>query len=174
MVGQFLSGDRAAFDELVIRHQKHVYAIAYRMVRHAETAEEIAQETFMRAFRALRSFRNKASFSTWLYRITMNRCYDELKRRPDEVELDPEIADVNGVSPPHEKMAKDERREWLERRIDALPFKQKSVVILRIFHEMPFKEIGRAVGCSTNSAKVNYRHAILKLKDAGANSGEAL
>ena len=174
LVGKFLSGDHAAFDELVIRHQKHVYSIAYRMVRHAETAEEIAQETFIRAFRSLRSFRQEASLSTWLCKITMNLCCDELKRRPNEVELNPETPEANVTNSLPEKMAEEERKEWLERQIDALPFKQKSAVILRIFQGMSFKEIGHAIGCSTGSAKVNYRHALLKLKDARANFGEGL
>jgi len=174
LVGKFLSGDRTAFDELVIRHQKQVYSIAYRMVRRAETAEEIAQETFIRAFRSLRSFRQKASLNTWLYRITMNLCCDELKRRPNEVELDPETPGANTADYPPEKMAEEERKEWLERQIDALPFKQKSAVVLRIFQGMSFREIGHAIGCSTGSAKVNYRHALLKLKDARANLYEEL
>lgn len=174
LIARFLSEDRAAFDELVIRHQKHVYAVAYRMVRRAEAAEEIAQETFIRAFRSLRSFRQSASLSTWLCKITMNLCCDELKRRPNEVELDPETPEANPASYPSEKMAEEERKEWLERQIDALPFKQKSAVVLRIFQGMSFKEIGDAIGCSTGSAKVNYRHALLKLKNARANFGEEL
>ncbi len=174
LVGRFLSGDRAAFDELVIRHQRRVYSIAYRMVRHAETAEEIAQETFIRAFRSLRSFRQKASLSTWLCKITMNLCYDELKRQPDEVELDPETPEANTMGYPPEKMAEEERKEWLQRQIGALPFKQKSAVVLRIFQGMSFKEIGHAIGCSTGSAKVNYQHALLKLKDARADFGGEL
>ncbi len=174
LVGQFLSGDRAAFDELVIRHQKYVYLVAYRMVRRPETAEEIAQETFIRAFRSLRSFRQKASLSTWLCRITMNLCCDELKRRADEVELDPETPEANPAGNSPERMAEQERKEWLERQIDALPFKQKSAVVLRIFQEMSFKEIGQAIGCSTGSAKVNYQHALMKLKNARANFGEEL
>lgn len=174
LIARFLSGDRAAFDELVIRHQKRVYATAYRMVANAEVAEEIAQETFVRAFKGLGSFRRKAGFGTWLYRITMNLCYDELKGRRKNVELDPEtLAGEVGVSP-HERMAEDERKMWLERQIGLLPFKQKSVLVLRAYQGLSFKEIGRAVGCSANSAKVNYRHAVLKLKDALARSGEDL
>ena len=98
LIGKFLNGDREAFDELVVRHQKQVYATAYRMVGHAETAEEIAQETFIRAFKGLRSFRRKSSFSTWMYRVTMNLCYTELKRRKKEAELKPEVGRTASVS----------------------------------------------------------------------------
>ena len=162
-------------DELVIRHQRQVYATAYRMVNNAETAEEIAQETFIRAFKGLRSFRRKAGLGTWLYRITMNLCYDELKRHHHSVELAPDAADSNRpVDSPHEKMAKDERKLWLQRQIESLPFKQRSVLVLRIFQNMSYKDIARTLGGSSVSARVNYRHAILKLKNALAHSGEEL
>ena len=173
LIQDFVSGDRAAFDELVIRHRNRVYATAYRMVGHAEIAEDIAQETFIRAFKGLRSFRRRASFSTWLYRITMNVCYDEFRRRKREAEQNPE-AGVAHAEPPAERMEREERRMWLERHVETLPFKQRSALVLRVFEELPFKEIGRALGCSTSSAKVNYRHAILKLKDIAAHSGEEL
>ena len=107
----------------------------------------------------------------------MNLCYDEFTRRKKATELNP---GENGmtiratVDSPHESLASEERRQWLEREIETLPFKQKSTITLRIFQEMSFKEIGQALGCSAGSARVNYRHAILKLKDALARSGEEL
>ncbi|UCD58744.1 MAG: sigma-70 family RNA polymerase sigma factor [Candidatus Hydrogenedentota bacterium] len=174
LIRRFLSGDRAAFDELVIRHRKQVYATACRMVGSPEIAEEISQETFVRAFKGLRSFRHKAGFGTWLYRITMNLCYDELRRHQKEAELVPQPAAGGSADSPHEQLIEKERRVWLERQIGSLPFKQRSVLILRIFRGMSFKDIGRTVGCSTASAKTNYRHAVLKLKSAFVQSGEKL
>ncbi len=173
LIKRFLEGDREAFDELVVRHQKQMYSTAYRMVGDAETAEEIAQEAFIRAFKGLRGFRHKANFSTWLYRIIMNLCYTELKRRMKESEMTRETVG-NTFSPLHETMAHEERRSWLERQIQLLPFKQKSALTLRIFQGLSFKEIGRSIGCSAGSARVNYRHALLKLKDALIRSGEEL
>jgi len=177
LIERSLAGDSTAFDELVIRHQRRVFATAYRMVRNAETAEEIAQETFVRAFKGLRSFRRKAGFNTWLYRITMNLCYDELKRHQKGGELNREVAYTSGgrvVALPHEQMAREERTMWLERQIASLPFKQRSALVLRIFQDMSFKEVARTLGCSSVSARVTYRHAILKLKDAWARSEEEL
>jgi len=173
LIGRFLDGERAAFDELVVHHRERVHATAYRMVGNAETAEEIAQEAFIRVFRGLGKFRQKANFTTWLYRITMNLCYDEFSRRKKETQLHQQVAGAT-VDTRHESLAGEERKQWLERQIETLPFKQKSTLTLRIFQEMSFKEIGRALGCSAGSARVNYRHAILKLKDALAHSGEEL
>jgi RNA polymerase sigma-70 factor (ECF subfamily) len=164
LVQRALREDRAAFNELVVRHRKHIYETAYHMVRNHETAEEIAQETFLRAFRSLHTFQRKASFSTWLYRITMNLCINELNRTRVFTNSDmPERAEAF-ISPVQE-MVERERQKWLEREIQALPPTQKSVLILRIYQDMPFKEIARILECTTNAAKVNYRHALLKLKE---------
>ena len=173
LIAEFLAGDREALNELVKRHREQVFATAWRMVGNAETAEEIAQETFVRVFRGLRRFRSESKFTTWLYRITMNLCYDEMKKRPAETRLDPEMSDASAV-PPDRTMADEERAEWVRSQIETLPFKQRSVVTLRIFRGMSFKEIGRTVGCSTGAARVNYRHAILKLKEAAAGTGGLL
>lgn len=173
LIKRFLDGERAAFDELVIRHRQQVFATAYRMMGNMESAEEVAQETFIRAFKGLRSFRGKAGFATWLYRIAMNLCYTELKRRKRDTDFTPE-SPVAKADAPHEKMAEEERKMWLERQIQTLPFKQKSALTLRIHQGLSFKEIGQAIGCSAGAARVNYRHAVLRLKEALAHSGEEL
>ena len=107
----------------------------------------------------------------------MNLCYDELRRHQRRIEMRADAADTAGarvVDSLHEEMAKKERKVWLERQIESLPFKQKSALVLRTFQNMSFKEIARTLGCSNVSARVNYRHAILKLKNAVAHSGEEL
>jgi RNA polymerase sigma-70 factor (ECF subfamily) len=183
LIERFLGGERAAFDELVVRHREQVFATAYRMVSNAETAEEIAQETFIKAFRALGSFKGKAGFNTWLYRITMNLCHDEFKkrsRRPDlSSGLSAEFALGKGLGisgapgpTPGENLEREESRHRLERFIEALPFKQRSTLTLRVFREMSFREIGQALGCSAGSARVNYRHAVLRLRESMGQSGE--
>ncbi len=177
LIERFLEGDRTAFDELVVRHRERIFATAYRMVENAETAEEIAQETFIKAFKGLRSFRGKANVKTWLYRITMNLCYDEFSRRKREAEAHSGAGLSFSGAPadaPHENLERKERSAWLERQTAKLPFKQKSTLMLRIFQGMTFREIGQALGCTAGSARVNYRHAVLKLKEAMARSGEEL
>jgi len=159
-----LKEDRAAFNELVLRHRKHIYETAYHMVRNHETAEEIAQETFLRAFRSLHTFRGKASFSTWLYRITMNLCINELNRTR-MLTTSNILETAEEFISPAQNMVDRERQHWLEQEIQALPPTQKSVLVLRIYQEMPFNEIARILQCTTNAAKVNYQHALLKLKD---------
>jgi RNA polymerase sigma-70 factor (ECF subfamily) len=173
LIRKSLAGDRRAFDELVVRYRKQVYLTAYRMVENAEIAEEIAQETFLRAYRQLRSFRRKARFTTWLYRITMNLCYTELKRSAKENTPVPPAVNNSSDRVPG-KLMEEERMAWLKRQIALLPFKQRAAVTLRTFQNMSFNEIGHSLGCTAGSARVNYRHAILKLKEALKRSGEEL
>jgi RNA polymerase sigma-70 factor (ECF subfamily) len=173
LIARFLEGDRAAFDELVARHQRQVFATARRIVGHDQAAEDIAQETFVRVFKGLGAFKQKSNFTTWLYKITMNLCYDELRRAGETAGMNAQVEPIVTDSTAR-KLEQEERRQWLEREIMRLPFKQRSVLILRIFQDMSFKEIAGAVGCSTNSAKVNYRHAVVRLRESVAKSGEAL
>ncbi len=174
LVRRFRSGDEEALNTLIARHQRRVYAAAFRMVGNPEEAEEIAQETFIRAIKGLNKFRGKSKFNTWLYRITMNLCYDEFRRRQYQPELGPETEVSSNAPSPVETLAEQERKNWLEGRISSLPFKQKSVLILRVFENMSFKDIARSLGCTTNSAKVNYHHAVVSLKKALADFGEDL
>ncbi len=81
LVAQARTGDPAAFDALVVRYQDRVYNMAFRMLGHREDALDVAQEIFLTVYRSLARFQAKARFSTWLYRVTVNRCRDELRRR---------------------------------------------------------------------------------------------
>ena len=74
-------GDMLAFEELILKHEKIVYNLALRMMNHSEDAQDIAQEVFLKAYRSLANFDERAAFSTWLYRITHNTCIDEMRKR---------------------------------------------------------------------------------------------
>lgn len=173
LVKKAQKGDRAAFDELVVRHRKRIYETACHMVRNHETAEEIAQEAFLRAFRSLHTFQGKASFTTWLYRITMNLCINELNKTRILLNADMPEAGQEFISPA-ENLVEQERHKWLEQEIQSLPPAQKSVLVLRTYQDMPFKEIARILECTTNAAKVNYRYALLKLKERADKLDEDL
>ncbi len=162
LIQRTLAGDHSAFDELVRRHREQVFGTAFRLVRNRHSAEEIAQEAFLRVFRSLRTFRNQARFTTWLYRITVNLCMNHLRKENPSAEAVIEVADTSPT--PSEKLAEQDRRQWLEQEIEKLPPTQKAVLVLRINNSMSFKDIARTVGCTAGSAKVNFRHALLKLK----------
>jgi len=136
-----------------------LYAVALRMLRDPDAADEAAQRTFVRAYERLRSFRGEATFATWLQRIAMNECHDILRARRRFVRLE----DV-----PEERLPAAERGDPLGNRLRALvgdlPPRQRSVLALRVFGDLPFAEIARAEGISENAAKVSFHHAVRRLQ----------
>jgi RNA polymerase sigma-70 factor (ECF subfamily) len=172
-----LAGRREDFDALVERHQKPLYAFVYRFVRDHEQAADIVQVSFLQAYSHLAQFAGHASFKTWLHQIALNQCR-ALRRaaraRPhvaledvSEARFNEACRSAAGPSSSHARVAGESAVEWkpvLERLLARLPPRQRAVVMLRIFSDLPFKDIARIEGISENAAKVNYHHAIIHLR----------
>lgn len=172
-----LAGRREDFDVLVERYQKPLYAFVYRSVRdHAETAD-IVQMTFIQTYTHLGQFAGRSSFRTWLYQIALNqvRAAHRGRQRHEHVTLDevPEAhlhearmaAGAHGGRPAADSgPGSSGWIELLERLIAHLPLRQRSVLTLRIFNDLPFRDIAQTIGISENSAKVNYHHAVTRLR----------
>jgi RNA polymerase sigma-70 factor, ECF subfamily len=164
VIQRVLGGDRAAFDILVLEYQERIYRLAYRMTRNAEDARDLAQEAFVQAFRSLSNFRQRSSFSTWLYRIAMNLCLNHLKStgRMDPAEIDGSVRDRRPNS--LEAILTDERARALAAAIEALPPQQKATLTLRVHEGLSHREIAEVLGCSEGTAKANYFHAVRGLQ----------
>ena len=159
-----LAGRREDFEVLVERHQRMLYAVALRYLHDADAADEAVQSAFVNAYIHLAQFRRAATFKTWLCEILLNQCRSGLRRARarQEVPLDdvPEAALRDSGS----ATTQAAERAGLERHVTRLPPRQRSVLSLRIFADLPFKDIARAEGITENAAKVNYHHAIMKLR----------
>jgi RNA polymerase sigma-70 factor, ECF subfamily len=164
VIQRVLAGDGAAFDVLVHQYQQRIYRLAYRMTRNAEDAKDIAQEAFVQAYRSLGSFQQRSSFSTWLYRITMNLCLNQLKAadRLDSAEVGGLLADPRQNS--LDVILSDERNRALAAAIEALPPQQKATLILRVHDGLSHREIADVLECSEGTAKANYFHAVRGLQ----------
>ncbi len=168
-----LAGRREDFDALVERHQRALYAFIYRFVHDHEQAADIMQVSFLQAYTHLGQFAGRASFKTWLHQIALNQCraVHRTARTETHVSLD-QVADSTVAAAAqaqagHGTSAADGSsgcRVSLNRLIARLPLRQRSVVMLRVFSDLPFKEIARIEGISENSAKVNYHHAVVRLR----------
>ncbi len=164
LIGGTLAGRRADFDVLVERYQKPLYAFAFRLVHNHEQAADIVQTTFLQAYTHLGQFAGRASFKTWVHQIALNLCRAQQRgagARPSVC-----LEDVRENDLPH-AASENSNPGWkavLERLIARLPLRQREVLTLRIFSDLPFKEIARVEGMSENSAKVNYHHAIVRLR----------
>lgn len=172
-----LAGRRADFDMLVERYQKPLYGFIYRLVRDHAQAADIVQMTFLHAYTHLGQFAGRASFKTWLHQIALNECRAAHRRSRRHVSLD-EISEASvhqarvdaGHGSPADTATADGGpggtgwRPLLERLVARLPLRQRTVLTLRIFSDLPFADIAQTTGISENSAKVNYHHAITHLR----------
>lgn len=159
-----LAGQTEAFSRLVQRYQRPIYYIALRMLKRMEDADEITQKTFLKAYRALAGFEFRSSFKTWLTAIALNLCRTELmKPRREIVELP-----VHLVDPKYEERKEVEEKEFqkaqLNEALERLPQRQREVVTLRIYQDLPFKEIAVALDSTLTAVKVNFHHAMKSLK----------
>jgi RNA polymerase sigma-70 factor, ECF subfamily len=167
LVERFRSGDKASFDHLVERYQQPIFYLSLRYLKNDADAQDVAQRALIQAFQSLGRFRRQASFRTWVYRIATNLCLNALRDRGRmRVEEEGE-ASVSTSDAPEE-----ESRRRLQRAIELLPPMQRKVVELRISTDLPFKEIGQMASCSEDSAKMNYHHALKRLREL-MSAGEA-
>lgn len=165
LVREAVAGRHEAFDLLVERHRRVVYAVCYRFTGRHEDASDLAQEVFIRAYRGLASFKGDSAFSTWLYRIAVNAGLNRsAARRPEATELDGERLIDLRTPAPDASLLDAERAERVRAAIERLPRKQRATVILRVYHELPHGEIARILGSSVGAVKANFFHALRNLK----------
>ena len=143
LVRACLDGHREAFYVIVERHRRQVYQLCYRYVGTHEDAADLAQDTFVRAFKGLGGFKRQSSIATWLYRIAVNVCLNRLALK----------------TPRPEPLLADDRPD-----LQQLPRKQRATLILRVYHELPHEEIAAILGSSVGATKANLFHALANLK----------
>jgi RNA polymerase sigma-70 factor (ECF subfamily) len=162
---RFRQGDRAAFDQLVRRHQRGVWRVVRRYVRSDADASDVTQQVFVRAFKGLAAFRGAASVRSWMYRIAINCSLSWLRdhRREQPAEIEEHILVENPAAPGRIADGQDSLR--LRAAIAQLPPKQKLVLELRVFDDLSFKEVAELAECTENTAKVNFHYAVKRLRD---------
>jgi RNA polymerase sigma-70 factor (ECF subfamily) len=164
LVRRAQAGSREAFDVIVQRHQRHVYQLCYRFVGSHEDAADLAQDVFVRAYRALRGFKGQSAFSTWLYRIGVNVCLNRKALKTPRFETLQAVELVAGTEHADAAMLRGERALRVRAAIVRLPPKQRATLILRMYRELPHEEIARILGSSVGAVKANFFHALANLK----------
>jgi RNA polymerase sigma factor (sigma-70 family) len=174
LIEDALGGDQKAFKELVNRHRASVFHIIFRLVRDKELADDLVQETFMKAFSSLKTYRSEFRFSTWLYKIAANSSIDHLrKKRIRALSLDNPITTDDGViglevpdyrhHPEHE-MVRREQAISIEEAIDTLPKKYRRVIVARHQEEKSYEEIAAEMGVPVGTVKARIFRARELLK----------
>ena len=161
--------DKEAFEELVRRHQARVFAVAGGILRNKEDVEDIGQQVFLKAYFSLKRFDQRAAFSTWLYKITVNECWDLLRKRKVrpllyEADLSEEQARQYGASEEREEQAQDvseklEKRQELERLLDCLEERDRTMLVLKEVQGFSVEEIAEILGINGNTVKVRLFRA---------------
>ncbi len=166
LVERTVAGDQKAFELLVIKYQRRIQRLIGRMVRDVDLVEDIAQETFIRAYRALAQFRGEAQFYTWLYRIAVNtakKALMDLKRNPtvsensfksdDDDETSPLENELTSSETPEAVLASKEIAQMVNAAMDALPEELRQAISLREIEGLSYEEIAEAMNCPIGTVR---------------------
>ena len=179
LVARSQRGDVESFNQLILRWERPIYALAYRVIGRDEEARDVCQEAFLRAFRALPGFKGQAKFSSWLYRITLNLCRDWIRRqRRAPVSQMPEDTDVlemaaarGPVESIEDLVARRELSAVVEEAMAVLPDEQRTAIILKEYHGMTFQEIADLQGCPLSTVKTRLYQGLSVLRRQLERSG---
>lgn len=172
LVQRTLRGETAAYNVLVHRYQRPVYSLIYRMIGNAEDAGDLVQETFLRAYGALASFRQDASFLTWLYKIASNLSIDQMRARRSKgaLSLDVELDEgrepaADRSSSPEEKVVRGAVSEIVQKAVMNLPERYRTVVVMRHLHGMSIEEIAEITKLPSGTVKTHLFRAREMLRE---------
>tara|TARA_Y100001935_G_scaffold254963_1_gene265849 strand:- start:7102 stop:7707 length:606 start_codon:yes stop_codon:yes gene_type:complete len=157
-------GNKEDFSFLIDNYQLYALKVAYRFTKDKALAEDVVQESFIKVYRKLNLFEGRSSFKSWFTRILLNTCKNRMRKNSREsLGLDtPKPSKVQG---PEASMIHLDIGEMLKREIDLLPEKQKQALMLRVYEDLSFKEVAEVMESPYDTAKANYRHALMKLRE---------
>ena len=176
LIDELREGDMAALAILVEKYKRLVYRVAVQITKNHEDANDVMQDTFLKVYESIHSFRKDAAFETWLYRIVVNHATNLVKRRErrresplsstSEGEIHPDLRRTTDLANnPHLNLERKERQRWVTQAINSLPLKQRTVVILYEFEGLTHPEIASILNCSEGTVRSRLHYARHKLKD---------
>lgn len=157
-------GEKKSFEILVQRHEKFLMKSIVRLTRDLDAAEDVVQDTFIKAYKRLALFEGRASFRSWLYQIALNTARNRFRKYARET-IGTDNMDVAVDTQVENQVIAMDVRSILQGEIAKLPDRQRTALSLRVFEDLSFKEIADIMECPYDTAKANYRHALLKLKE---------
>jgi len=178
LVARCQAGDTEAFDELVARYRTRVFGMIYNMVHSEQDAWDLAQDSFLKAWKSIKRFRGRSSFYTWIYRIVMNVTIDWLRKKQvkggagefdDSIQLK-EVEPASKTVPraealPHQMMERSEIRTRIDSAIAQLSPEQRAVILMKEIEGMQYHEIAEALGCSIGTVMSRLFYARKKLQN---------
>jgi RNA polymerase sigma-70 factor, ECF subfamily len=183
LVARSVQGDPESFNQLVLRWERSIYALAYRTLGRDEDARDVCQETFLRAYRGLHAFKGQAKFSSWLYRIALNLCRDAMRRErraplvavPDGIDPTELAAQQPSPAPSVEDLvAQAELGRHVAAAMRRLPEDQRTAILLKEYHGLTFQEIAEVMACPLSTAKTRVYQGLSVLRRELAPSARSL
>ena len=178
LIKSFQSGKKAAFDELVLKHKDKVFNLCYWFVGDYQDANDLAQDVFFKAFKALKNFRFESAFSTWIYRIAVNTCKNRLKsfqyrlknkfvhlNNTATAKNNPGVEISDESSSPEIELARKEKSILIQAAINSLPAEKKAVVVLRDIEGLSYEEISSVTGLNLGTVKSKLARARQDLRE---------
>ena len=182
LVARAQGGDIESFNQLILRWERPIYALAYRVIGKEEDARDVCQDAFLRAYRALPGFKGQAKFSSWLYRIALNLCRDWIRRQRrapvsqlpedmDAIELASETGPVESIE---DLVARRELSAIVEEAMSELSEEQRTAIILKEYHGMTFQEIADMQGCPLSTVKTRLYQGLSLLRRRLEQQGQVM
>jgi len=183
LVARSARGDADSFNQLIMRWERPIYALAYRVIGHQEDARDVCQETFLRAFRGIAAFKGQAKFSSWLYRIALNLCRDWMRRErrtpvvraPEGVDLTELVSEYGPAESIEELVSRQDMSRLVARAMRSLSDEQRTAVVLKEYQGLTFQEIADLLGCPLSTVKTRLYQGLTllrrQLEEAGIHSG---
>ena len=166
-------GDADAFEQLVVAYREQVFRLALRMCGSEADADEVAQEAFLSAWKALPNFRGESQFSTWLYQLTTHAAIDLMRREKRQIAAD-DITEVSAADPapsPQQQAERSETRQAVRDAMGQLSPEYRQIVVLRFLQELSYEEIGAVLKLPSGTVKSRLNRAKAQLKEILSKSG---
>jgi RNA polymerase sigma-70 factor, ECF subfamily len=161
-----IAGDISAFEQIIVRYERRVMTLAWRLLGKSEDAQDAAQEVFLRAFRFLHRFDTRRPFEPWLMKMTVNVCHDVARKRLQHPNafIDPDS--LRSASDPHTELHSEEQRKRLYDALQELPEKERAAVVLRDIEGFSTAEVAEILGSSEGTVRSQISTARVKIKKA--------
>ena len=157
-------GELQDFTVLVRRYYRPLHLLCTRMLGDSQRAEDVVQESLIKTYRSIDSLKDTGKFKSWLYRITINTARNELRlKREEPMDIEDRLLDPSGAV--DDELSNKKISQMLRSIVQTLPKKQKQALCLRIYDDLSFREVAMIMSCPYDTAKANYRHALLKIKE---------
>ena len=172
LVARSIGGDLDSFNQLVLRWERPIYALAYRVIGREEDARDVCQETFLRAFRSIGGFKGQAKFSSWLYRIALNLCRDWIRKQrrtpvyqaPEGVDVIEMAAEQGPTESIEDLVARNVQSRAVAEAMKALSDDQRTAIVLKEYQGLTFQEIADLLGCPLSTVKTRLYQALVVLR----------